>query len=47
LQSIADSFCDCSECLGHTNLENTLGNVFADHAIEDITLKPWILTGVK
>jgi hypothetical protein len=36
-------FCDCSECPGPTNLENTLEDVFSDNAIENITFKQWIL----
>jgi hypothetical protein len=31
-------FCDCSECPGPTNLENTL-DVFTDNAIENISFK--------
>jgi hypothetical protein len=37
-------FCDCSECPGPTNLENTLKDVFTDNAIENITFKEWIST---
>jgi hypothetical protein len=40
-------FHDCSECPGPTDLENTLEVVFADYAIENITIKQWISTGVN
>jgi hypothetical protein len=36
-------FCDCSECPGPTNLDNTLEDVFTDNAIENSTFKEWIL----
>jgi hypothetical protein len=39
-------FCDCNECPGPTDLENTLEDVFTDNAIESITFKQWILTQV-
>jgi hypothetical protein len=38
-------FHDCSECPGPTDLENTLEDVFIDHATENITFKQWILIG--
>jgi predicted metal-binding protein len=37
-------FSDCSECPGPTDSENTLEDVFTDNAIENITVKRWILT---
>jgi hypothetical protein len=40
-------FCDCSVCLGPTDLENTVEDVqdvFTNNAIENITFKQWVLT---
>jgi hypothetical protein len=36
-------FCDCSECPGPTDLENTL-DVFSDNAVVNVTFKQWIST---
>jgi predicted metal-binding protein len=42
--SITFFSCDCGECPGPPDLENTLEDVFTDNAIENITFKQWILT---
>jgi hypothetical protein len=40
-------FYDYSECPEPTDLRNALENVFTDNAVENITFKEWILTGVN